>query len=172
MNLEKLLKFNMSRKPNPPKLPITPERERLLSLIDRDATNYADVSRAIGKNHSFIFQFITRHCPRALKEKERESLGRHFNVDPDMFRPGPYQPKPATPELSAAPQPPQFTADDLLENALDLVERAIQRHHTPLSPAMIAYLVKGICNLAISGNLESEETQTGAHLNKFQTTGR
>jgi hypothetical protein len=153
---------------------LSADRQRLTDLMAERGTDPANTSRAIGRSHSYLWKFLTQQTPKRLSEEVRELLGRHFHVDPDMFRPGPYHPRPqaAAHAPEPQPQPPQFTADDLLENALDLVERAIQRHHTPMPPSMIAYLVKGICNLAISGNLESEETQTGAHLNKFPTTSR
>jgi hypothetical protein len=64
-------------------------KARLLALIAERQTDLATVSKAIGKNHAYLGQFIRRNVPRRLPEEVRESLGRHFGVDPDIFRNGP-----------------------------------------------------------------------------------
>jgi len=46
------------------------------------------VSRAIGKNHAYLQQFVTgRRSPAVLPEAVRIALGRYFRVDPDLFKP-------------------------------------------------------------------------------------
>lgn len=46
----------------------------------------ATVSKAIGKNHAYIYQFLTKSVPKKLPEDAREALGSYFNVDPEFFR--------------------------------------------------------------------------------------
>jgi hypothetical protein len=67
---------------------LDPPRLRLLQLVaDRD-TDLASVSRAIGKNHAYLQQYVKRSTPRNLAEEVRIALGGHFKVDPSEFRPG------------------------------------------------------------------------------------
>lgn len=62
--------------------------QRLVDLIVERKTDLATVSRAIGKNHAYLQQFIKRRVPRLLPEDVREALGSHFGVDPNLFREG------------------------------------------------------------------------------------
>ncbi|HYF40911.1 MAG TPA: hypothetical protein VEA35_00560 [Ramlibacter sp.] len=62
-------------------------RELLLRLIKEQGKNLTQVSLAIDRNHAYLQQFVERHVPAELKERERTSLGRELNVDPDLFRP-------------------------------------------------------------------------------------
>lgn len=61
-------------------------RLNLLKLIADHGTDLANVSQAIGRNPAYLQQFIKRGSPRNLGEPEREALGRHFGVSPDLFR--------------------------------------------------------------------------------------
>jgi len=63
-----------------------PVRKLLLDLIAGRGSDLASVSRAIGKNHAYLQQFVKRGVPRHLPEDAREALGGHFGVDPNIFR--------------------------------------------------------------------------------------
>lgn len=73
-----------------------PPRIRLLQLVTDRGTDLASVSRAVGKNHAYLQQFVNRGTPRNLPEEVRNALGGHFKVDPAEFRPGVRAPAPAT----------------------------------------------------------------------------
>lgn len=79
---------------------LDPARVRLLALVADETTDLATVSRAIGRNHAYLQQFIKRGIPRRLPEDAREALSRHFGVDPDEFRPeGPGHRRNKSPDL-------------------------------------------------------------------------
>lgn len=61
-------------------------RIHLLELVAKRGTNLASVSRAIGRNHAYLHQFINRGSPRQLSETERDKLGAYFSVSPESFR--------------------------------------------------------------------------------------
>jgi hypothetical protein len=61
-------------------------RQRLLELVAERRTDLANVSRAIGRNHAYLQQYVRRHTPRDLGERERNALGVYFAVEPDEFR--------------------------------------------------------------------------------------
>jgi hypothetical protein len=77
-----------------PGMNLDPVRSRLLALVAERKTDLATVSRAIPRNHAYLQQFVTRGTPRNLSEEVRESLGRHFGVDADEFRPATRFPRP------------------------------------------------------------------------------
>jgi phage repressor protein C with HTH and peptisase S24 domain len=69
------------------KMELTPARTRLSLLIARHETNMADLSdRVLGKNVSYIQQYLTKGSPKKLDEEIRQKLGEHFSVDPDVFK--------------------------------------------------------------------------------------
>ena len=61
-------------------------RRFLIQRISETDTDLATVSRALGKNHAYLQQYIRNGKPRLLPETVREALGRHFEVSPDRFR--------------------------------------------------------------------------------------
>lgn len=61
-------------------------REIVTRLVEQSRKSLAEVSRAIGKNHAYLQQYITRQSPRRLPEDVREALGAYFGVNPDIFR--------------------------------------------------------------------------------------
>lgn len=65
---------------------MSPPRKNLLALVESRGTNLAAVSRAIGRNHAYLHQFMYRGIPRSLNEHSRENLGKFFNVSPNIFR--------------------------------------------------------------------------------------
>lgn len=63
-----------------------PVRDLLTGLIAKHETDMATVSRAIGRNHAYLQQFLKAGKPRQLPEEVREKLAGHFKIDPDCFR--------------------------------------------------------------------------------------
>lgn len=67
---------------------LDPARARLLELVAENQTDLAAVSKAIGRNHAYLHQFVKKGKPRNLRDDMREALARHFGVSPDEFRSG------------------------------------------------------------------------------------
>jgi hypothetical protein len=55
-------------------------RKRLDELIAAHGDDYASLSRLIGRNATYIQQFIKRGVPRRLSEEDRRKLARHFGI--------------------------------------------------------------------------------------------
>ncbi len=72
-------------------LPNKTVRERLDTLIRQSKKDdYSSISALIGKNHAYIQQFIQRGIPRRLKEEDRRTIARYFNV-PEWELGSPFQ---------------------------------------------------------------------------------
>ena len=56
-------------------------REELERLITKGGYGYAAVSRLLGRNPSYIQQFIKRGSPRILDPEDRKTLASFFGVD-------------------------------------------------------------------------------------------
>lgn len=60
----------------------TPDpRERLVVLSEERGVSLASLSRLIGKNSSYLQQFVRKGSPRKLEEQDRGTLARFFGVD-------------------------------------------------------------------------------------------
>ncbi|XJJ68420.1 S24 family peptidase [Novosphingobium sp. BL-8A] len=59
----------------------TDPRARLLELADGRGVSLSALSRMIGKNASYLQQFIKKGSPRKLEEADRGTLARFFGVD-------------------------------------------------------------------------------------------
>ena len=59
---------------------MTEAREYLDQLIQERREDYASLSRLIGRNPSYIQQFIKRGTPKRLGETDRAKLARYFGV--------------------------------------------------------------------------------------------
>lgn len=55
-------------------------RQYLDRLIQQRGEDYASVSRLIGRNQTYIQQFIKRGIPRRLQEEDRRRLAVHFGI--------------------------------------------------------------------------------------------
>jgi hypothetical protein len=55
-------------------------RQRLDALITSRGEDYASLSRRLGRNASYIQQFIKRGVPRRLSESDRRILAHHFGI--------------------------------------------------------------------------------------------
>lgn len=60
-------------------------RIALRRLIDQRGVDMATVSRAIGKNHAYIQQFLNRGVPAELGYKAAVALADYFHVGPELF---------------------------------------------------------------------------------------
>jgi len=60
-------------------------RTSLRRLIEEHGVDMATVSRAIGKNHAYIQQYLTRGIPAELSYKTAMALARYFSIEVDMF---------------------------------------------------------------------------------------
>ncbi len=58
-----------------------PVRGRLIALVAERDVSLAAASRAIGRNHSYLQQFIKRGTPRRLPEETRHALANFLEVD-------------------------------------------------------------------------------------------
>jgi len=61
---------------NPPPDP----RERLVELAERRGVSLAALSRLIGRNGTYLHQFITKGSPRRLAEDDRRTLAEFFGI--------------------------------------------------------------------------------------------
>lgn len=57
-----------------------PSRARLLALSEERGVSLASLSRLIGKNASYLQQFLRKGSPRKLEENDRAVLARFFGV--------------------------------------------------------------------------------------------
>ncbi len=60
-----------------------PARQRLVELAERRGTSLAALSKLIGRNASYLQQFIRKGSPRKLEETDRATLARFFGVGED-----------------------------------------------------------------------------------------
>ncbi len=55
-------------------------RQRLDALIMSRGEDYASLSRLLGRNPTYVQQFVKRGVPRRLSEQDRRVLARHFGI--------------------------------------------------------------------------------------------
>jgi hypothetical protein len=55
-------------------------RQRLDALITERGDDYASLSRLLGRNPTYIQQFVKRGVPRRLSEDDRRKLAAHFGI--------------------------------------------------------------------------------------------
>jgi phage repressor protein C with HTH and peptisase S24 domain len=81
-------------------------RETLDALIREHGEDYAALSRMLGRNPSYIQQFIKYGVPRRLAEEDRRVLAEHFGVREEMLgkKSAPVQRSSATPQTQAHPE--------------------------------------------------------------------
>ncbi|MBY6014508.1 transcriptional regulator [Qipengyuania gaetbuli] len=70
------------------------DRARLVELAERNRTSLAALSSMLGRNPSYLQQFVRKGSPRRLEEQDRHRLAEFFGVsevelgaDPDLARP-------------------------------------------------------------------------------------
>ncbi|MCX8505269.1 MAG: S24 family peptidase [Alphaproteobacteria bacterium] len=62
-------------------------RRYLHGLIEARSLTLSEVSRAIGRNHAYLQQYLMRGSPRILPEEIRIKLGEYLGVDAQNFSP-------------------------------------------------------------------------------------
>ena len=60
---------------------MTPERARLVELTEQSRTSLASLSSMLGRNSSYLQQFVRKGSPRKLEEADRRRLAEFFGVD-------------------------------------------------------------------------------------------
>ena len=70
------------------------DRARLVELAERNRTSLAALSSMLGRNPSYLQQFVRKGSPRRLEEQDRHRLAEFFGVsevelgaDPELARP-------------------------------------------------------------------------------------
>ena len=63
-----------------------PFRTRLRELLRRNGMNMRQASLAIGRNHSFLQQYLTREHPRVLRHEDSEALATLLGCEPGELR--------------------------------------------------------------------------------------
>ena len=69
---------------NLPVMTFTP-RQVLERLCAERGENFASLSRLIGRNEAYIQQYLRKGTPRQLKEQERRTLARYFQIPESML---------------------------------------------------------------------------------------
>ncbi|PLK24720.1 transcriptional regulator [Porphyrobacter sp. TH134] len=75
--------------PQPPQIPSDPlqgPRERLLQLSQMRGVSLAALSELLGRNPSYLQQFIRKGSPRKLEEQDRATLARFLGVGEEELR--------------------------------------------------------------------------------------
>jgi phage repressor protein C with HTH and peptisase S24 domain len=65
-----------------------PVRRLIVDRLQARNLDMANVSRAIGRNHAYLFQFLTKGSPAELPEKTRIALAAQLLVDESALRAG------------------------------------------------------------------------------------
>ncbi|MGY6552156.1 MAG: S24 family peptidase [Erythrobacter sp.] len=79
-----------------------PVRARLMELAQQRKVSLASLSELIGRNPSYLQQFIRKGSPRRLEEQDRRTLAQFFGVAEDELR-APQENSYAAPASLAAP---------------------------------------------------------------------
>lgn len=58
----------------------TPDRSRLVELTEKSRTSLASLSAMLGRNPSYLQQFVRKGSPRKLEEADRRRLAEFFGV--------------------------------------------------------------------------------------------
>jgi hypothetical protein len=96
--------------------PSDPVRDLLLRLAEENGIGLAPLSKAIGKNHAYLQQFISRRRPLVLPAAVRQALGQQLHCAPEMFLPAEERP--------ASPGAPHIDPQ-LLARANDIARRMV-----------------------------------------------
>ena len=76
----------MSQPPQNPMLSLQGPRARLLELAQARGVSLAALSELLGRNPSYLQQFIRKGSPRKLEEQDRATLARFFGVGEEELR--------------------------------------------------------------------------------------
>jgi phage repressor protein C with HTH and peptisase S24 domain len=64
---------------------MTTPRQVLEQLCAERGENFASLSRMIGRNDAYIQQYLRKGTPRQLKERERRTLARYFQIPESLL---------------------------------------------------------------------------------------
>ncbi|MBX7527292.1 S24 family peptidase [Qipengyuania vesicularis] len=101
---------------------MTPERARLVELTEKSRTSLSSLSSMLGRNPSYLQQFVRKGSPRKLEEADRRKLAEFFGVDevelgadPQLGRPRESDGFVAVPRLAldASAGPGAFSAEEI-----------------------------------------------------------
>ncbi|WP_306096910.1 S24 family peptidase [Qipengyuania flava] len=101
---------------------MTPDRAKLVELAEAGRTSLASLSAMLGRNPSYLQQFVRKGSPRKLEEADRRRLAEFFGVsevelgaDPDHARSRDADDFIAVPRLSldASAGPGAFSAEEI-----------------------------------------------------------
>lgn len=111
-------------------------RKRLSREIELRQMDMKQLSLALGKNHAYVQQFLTRGIPARLKEEDRRKLSELLDI-PENELGGP---KPASSSARAAPQFRTITEYDIRASAGDgaLTSEENVRSQWPFDPAYLS----------------------------------
>jgi lambda repressor-like predicted transcriptional regulator len=110
-------------------------RALIVARLEQTGLHMTQVSKAIGKSHSYLQQFLRRGIPAVLPEDVREKLATELGVTPDALRaqlPGKGGPKAAAPDAVAGTE----------------TERQLLTSFRALDPAAQAQAIKIVRSLA------------------------
>jgi hypothetical protein len=89
-------------------------RALIIARLDQTGQHMTVVSKAVGKSHSYLQQFLRRGIPSVLPEDVREKLGQQLGVPADVLRhsiPGKGGPKSGpSPDVAATEQERELLA--------------------------------------------------------------
>ena len=60
-------------------------RQVLEKLCEERGENFASLSRLIGRNDAYVQQYLRKGTPRSLRERERRTLARYFQIPESML---------------------------------------------------------------------------------------
>lgn len=72
---------------NNPAAKLDPVRQRLVDLVSENELDLAKASRAIGRNHAYLHQFVHYSKPKRLDEEDRLKLAQLLGCDESELRP-------------------------------------------------------------------------------------
>ncbi|WP_306257837.1 S24/S26 family peptidase [Pararhizobium sp. IMCC21322] len=111
-------------------------RKRLSREIELRQMDMKQLSLALGKNHAYVQQFLTRGIPARLKEQDRRKLSELLDI-PENELGGP---KPASSSAHATPQFRTITEYDIRASAGDgaLTSEENVRSQWPFDPSYLS----------------------------------
>ena len=101
---------------------ISPDRAKLVELTEKARTSLASLSSMLGRNPSYLQQFVRKGSPRKLEEADRRRLAEFFGVNevelgaaPDTYRNRESEDFVAVPRLAldASAGPGTFSAEEI-----------------------------------------------------------
>ena len=99
---------------------LDPVRSLIVRLAQEQRKSLLTLSKALGRNHAYLQQFVRLQVPRRLPEDVRRALGRLLGVDPRLLQP------PEERELPPLRQPGEPIDVNLMHEALAITNRLVK----------------------------------------------